>query len=350
MAVSSAAAGGGVPIFPGECVEIHGLTSAAGSELNGQNGVVTKMLRETGRFEVRVGVDRRVTLKPENLKLVQKNQGAAAEKLGFGAEDRKAECAAAAAFREGDLIEVFELEGMQAKELNGKTGTVVLDYETPPDRVKVKVNLGTLMGQEKFRHATLKPANLKKVTFAGLTDEQRAQMPSLKDDREGGGESMQENILRSQLSRLSAQERHSGVDPFSRVDLSVEPGGASAGGFSPGNLVEVSGLTSAAGQQLNGERGVVLTCFEADGRAEVRLPEGVKKLKLGNLKKLDLGAGDRFMAEVFGLQSEAGRAMNGQRGIATSRNLESGRFEVKFSKDKVMSLKPDNLRLLTKKK
>lgn len=340
---------GSAPIFPGDSVEIFGLNSQAGKELNGSKGVATKFLSDVGRYEVRVGVEKRVTVRPENLRLVQKDAGSVAEGLGFGAADRKAECAAAASFREGDLVEVVNLDTVQARELNGKPGTVVQDYETPPDRVKVKVCLGEMMGKEQFRHATLKPANLKKVTYAGLTDEQRAAMPQLQN---GGAaprspeSSMQENILRSQLSRLSAQERHSGTDPFKRVPLAVEPGGSASERMAPGDVVEVSGLTSSAGQLLNGERGVIVTCIAADVRAEVRLSEGVKKLKYENLRKLDVRAGDCFMVEVVGLQSESGKALNGQRGIVSSCNPESGRLDVKFSKEKTVAVKPENLILL----
>mmetsp|Transcript_11544 Transcript_11544/g.26308 ORF Transcript_11544/g.26308 Transcript_11544/m.26308 type:complete len:353 (-) Transcript_11544:79-1137(-) len=352
MAVASPAGGGGsaVPIFPGECVEIFGLSSAAGQELNGNNGIVTKLL-ENGRMEVRIGVDKRVTVKPDNLRLVQKDIGKVTSKLGFGDADRKAECEAAAMFREGDLIEVHSLDGMN-REMNGKTGKVVVDWETPPDRVKVKLDMGTLMGKDNFRHATLKPANVKKVTMAGLTDEQREQAKALLDGGPGKAEeSMQENVLRSQLNRLSAQERHSGTDVFTKVDLAVEAGGASSGSLRPGDVVEVSGLTSETGKQLNGDRGVVISCPSAsEERAEVRLASGNKKLKPDNLKQVLFGKGDRFIVEVFGLQSESGKQLNGQRGIAVAKNSENGRLEVRFSKEKTVSLKPDNLKLLNKKK
>lgn len=335
-------------------MEIVGLTSEAGKQLNGCNGVVTKLLQEAGRLEVRVGVDKRVTVKPENVRLVQNDPGAVAAKLGFGTADRKADCVAAAAFREGSLVEVVGIESMQGRELNGKMGTVVLDYETPPDRVKVKVSLGNVMGNDKYRHATLKPCNLRKVTMAGLTDDQRAQLQSLQDKQEATEESMQENVLRSQLNRLAAQERHSGSSLFDRVELAVDAGSPVAGGPAagprPGDVVEVSGLSSAAGKQLNGGQGVVLQGPAAEGRAEVRLAAGLKSLRPENLRVLDLASGDRFLVEVAGLQSDTGRALNGQRGIATSRSHETGRFEVKLSKDKTVSLKPENLRLLSKKK
>merc|ERR1712113_439868 len=118
------------------------------------------------------------------------------------------------------------------------------------------------------------------------------------------------------------------------------------GPFRPGQVIEVSGLTSAAGQHLNGQMGVIVKCFEADGRAEVRLAEGMKKLKYESLTKMDLEGGDRFRVEICGLQSESGKAMNGQIGFATSRNDETGRYEVKLTKDKKVSLKPENLKLL----
>jgi len=320
--------GGICTIWPGDPVEIFGLTSESGRQLNGCHGVATKRIPETGRFEVRIGAERRATVKAENLRIVHKGGGKVVQDLGFGDHDRKKEIEAAAMFRPDDLAEVVGLDTPMGRDLNGKVGTVVEDPETPPDRVKVRFELGGPGGG--LRHQTLKPAHLRRVTLAGLTDTQRAQLGRLAD---AGG----------------AGAGAEAGDEFTRVDLAVAGAGVPERGpglpVSPGDVVEVSGLASEAGRRINGQKGVVLQC--ADGRAEVRLPSGPKKLKFENLAGIDFAGGDRLWVEVFGLQSESGRAMNGQRGFATSRSDETGRFEVKLSKDKKVSLKPDNLRLLS---
>jgi len=303
------------------------LTSESGRQLNGQNGIATRKIPETGRFEVRIGVEKKVTVKPENLRLHQVQSGKKVEDLGFGEADRQAEMEAAAMFRPGDQVEIGGLGSVQGRELNGKMAEVVEDFETPPDRVKIRCELGG--PGNRVRHATLKPANLRKIVMAGLTDEQKAKLQALKDEKE-------------------AKERASENDRFARVDMKVESDGPVEAGapFSPGDVIEVAGLTSAAGKELNGQKGVVLKCFTAEGRAEVRMPYGIKKLKFENITKMDLEGGDRYMVEIFGLQSESGKANNGCRGFVTAKNEETGRFEVKINKDKKLSLKPDNLKLL----
>jgi len=64
--------GGAAPIFAGDAVEIFGLTSDAGRQLNGCKGIATRNIPETGRFEVRIKEDKRVTVKKENLRLMTK--------------------------------------------------------------------------------------------------------------------------------------------------------------------------------------------------------------------------------------------------------------------------------------
>lgn len=316
--------GGICTIFPGDPVEIFGLTSESGKTLNGCNGVATRRIPDTGRFEVRIGPEKRVTIKSENLRIVHNGGGKVVQNLGFGEHDRKKEIEAAAMFQPDDLVEVVGLDTPMGRELNGKVGTVVEDFETPPDRVKVRFELGGPGGG--IRHQTMKPVYLKKVSMANLTDTQRKQVGKLKDT-----------------------DKAEDDDRFDKVDLAVEGVDVLDKNpelpVSPGDVVEVSRLTSEAGKQLNGQKGVVLQC--ADGRAEVRFPSGHKKLKYENLDKIDFEGGDRLWVEIFGLQSESGKAMNGQRGFATSRSDESGRFEVKLNKDKKVSLKPENLRLLS---
>lgn len=340
MAVAAAAPAGPCVIFPGDCVEIFGLSSRAGQELNGCNGIATKRL-DNGRFEVRIGVEKRVTVKPENLRLHQKDVEKKVDKLGFGEADHKAEIEAAGSFRPGELVEIGGLSSIQ-REVNGKTGVVVDDPMTPPDRVKVRVEIG-LPPPNDHRHVTVRPGNLKRVYSAGLTGD----TPSHK--LKNGGDTAQDNIARARLNRLSAQERGTGKELFHKVELAVAaPEEEGVEGLRVGDLIEVQGLTSEAGQLLNGQAGVVTAAAAGDDRAEVRLAVGLKRLKPGNLKRMDFAAGARPMVEVHSLTSEAGRAMNGSRGVVTARNQETGRFDVTLS-DKTVALKPDNLWLLQKK-
>ncbi|CAK0906519.1 unnamed protein product [Prorocentrum cordatum] len=48
--------------------------------------------------------------------------------------------------------------------------------------------------------------------------------------------------------------------------------------------------------------------------------------------------------EVFGLQSEAGRGLNGKSGVITKWDEAKGRFQVELGQANLQSLKPDNLR------
>lgn len=266
--------------------------------------------------------------------MIDQNVGEVADKLGFGAADMEAACAAAAVYRVGDAVEVFGLDTVNGRELNGKTGTIIRDSEGS-DAVQVRVDLDGPFEHTKYRTATLKACNLKKISQAGLGDSGNDPLRGLRDKR-------------------NQQQNDTDGARFTRTDLHVDPTPgeeqASDALFAPGDVVEISNLTSEAGQQINGFKAVVVKCIMADGRAEVRFETGTKKLKFENLEKLDLNGGDRYMVEVFGLQSEAGKAMNGQRGVATAVDKEKGRIEVKLTKDKKVSLKPENLLLVNVKK
>jgi len=48
--------------------------------------------------------------------------------------------------------------------------------------------------------------------------------------------------------------------------------------------------------------------------------------------------------EVFGLESEKGKALNGNRGILTKHFEAKGRFEVRVTPDRSVNMKPENLR------
>jgi len=68
-----------LPFKAGQCVDVFGLTSAAGKALNGQKGLVTSYSRESGRFEVRLG-DALKSLKQDHLRKVEFSFAADAER------------------------------------------------------------------------------------------------------------------------------------------------------------------------------------------------------------------------------------------------------------------------------
>jgi len=165
----------------------------------------------------------------------------------------------------------------------------------------------------------------------------------------------------------------------------------------PGVVVEVSGLESEGGRGLNGQRGIVGSYDKEKGRFVVHLAAGNPvNLKPENLRRLaeshevvsigggadstngfgpassadtaadvaaapaagtpsagptgetpaqlPLAAGD--FTEVFGLTSEGGRPLNGQKGVVSRYVEETRRFEVQLVQ-KLVSLKSENLRKLT---
>jgi len=114
--------------------------------------------------------------------------------------------------------------------------------------------------------------------------------------------------------------------------------------------VEVFGIESESGRILNGRIGVVIQYIEESGRYEVKFgPEQIALLRGEKLRKPKDGKA-RFTVddsvEVFGLTSEAGTKLNGQRGVVVCFQEATSRYEVRLGADKLTSLKPENLRIL----
>jgi len=113
----------------------------------------------------------------------------------------------------------------------------------------------------------------------------------------------------------------------------------------PGDIVEILGLESESGKAMNGHLGTVGQYHSEVGRAEVRLSLGkLVKLKPENLRKVAVKVGDHV--EVFGLTSKAGSELNEKSGTITRVFEEKGRFEVRLGPYWLVSVRPDNLRRL----
>lgn len=73
-----------------------------------------------------------------------------------------------------------------------------------------------------------------------------------------------------------------------------------ASSLGPGACVEVYGLESESGRVLNGQRGIIQQSIEATGRLQVRLgPDKIVSLKPASLKKVELTVAERL--QVLGL-------------------------------------------------
>lgn len=235
------------PLAPVDLVEVIGLESESGKSLNGQKCVVTKYVAEADRFQVRLESEELKNLKLENLQRPE---------LG-----------------PGDTVVVSGLESESGKLLNGERGHIVR-YEETTGRFEVR-----------FRLVNFKPSNLKKVALQ----------------------------------------------------------------FNPGDTVEVSGLSEVdGGKLLNGKRGRVTSYIKGSGMFQVCLgPKKQMNLRPDNLKKIadSLTSGDQV--EVHGLESESGRQMNGKQGVIMEYIKETSRFEVLFMPEKLVRLKPENLRKIS---
>jgi len=352
-----------LPFAPGDCVKVFGLESDVGRPLNGQKGVIVKYIEETGRFEVRFGLERSVNLKPENLKNSLLGEGdrvelSAPHSEGGPSTSRqqgkvikyveetdmfqvqlepmwqvrlKADHLMRLDLKAGDKVEISGLESEGGRPLNGQRGRIT---KYLPDSGRFEVS----MDSEKL--VTVKPDNLVRTSMEpgdtvqayGLESESgvflNGQNGSIVEASEEGRFDV----------RFATLHLPSGL--LTKLELP----------FAPDDCVEVHGLgEDRGGKQLNGQKGVVAQYVKKTGEFQVRF--GLTKamnLPPEYLRKFSFNRGDSI--EVRGLSSESGRPLNGQTGVIIKYILETGRFEVRLGQDKVVNLKSENLmRLIVEK-
>lgn len=257
-----------LPFRPGDAVEVFGLTSESGQQLNGENGVVVRYVEESQRFEIRFSPDKYVNLKPNNL---MKLHGTP---TSVGAEEW-----AAGVLRPGDNVECYDLASDTGQELNGRSGVVVKHIEGT-DRFEVRFVLGDPSSAPKL--VRLKTCNLKKVGPPIYV-----------------GDVVDVSGLTSEAGRLLNGQRgvvtRCGMDQ-GRVEVRLPKGKVSL--VKPSNLtklvaindlVEVCDLESDSGRSLNGWKGTVTQYFEDTGRFEVKLPpRKLVSLRFENLRRVDV--------------------------------------------------------------
>lgn len=156
----------------GDAVEVSGLHSDSGRELNGKNGTILEYFEETGRYKVKFALGmvgnkyeyREVSLKPNQLVRINKNpfsktkikppkapsgpvfnrtnfglDGAAGAQAPFQNEDppQPQPPTYAGEFAPGELVEVHGLQSEGGRVLNGRTGSVET-YVEDKDRYEVR--------------------------------------------------------------------------------------------------------------------------------------------------------------------------------------------------------------------
>jgi len=204
-------AGASSSVGQGSCVEVFGLESESGKALNGQRGIISAAITATKRWQVRLGPDKVVSVKSDNLKVVELTVSERLKVLGLGpaqassetescaeanAAPSPASLAAAAApaapcaaevpaapnsspdappsaatsaesakpaaaaeeedlpFRQGNCVEVFGLESESGKLMNGQKG-IITHYIKEKQRFQVSLD----------KPVALRAANLRLVTF-----------------------------------------------------------------------------------------------------------------------------------------------------------------------------------------
>eukprot|EP00747_Dinoflagellata_sp_TGD_P022654 gnl/TRDRNA2_/TRDRNA2_129251_c0_seq1.p1 gnl/TRDRNA2_/TRDRNA2_129251_c0~~gnl/TRDRNA2_/TRDRNA2_129251_c0_seq1.p1 ORF type:complete len:409 (-),score=78.32 gnl/TRDRNA2_/TRDRNA2_129251_c0_seq1:47-1273(-) len=306
------------PLSAGDRVEVFGLESESGKQLNGKEGVISHYIEDKGRFQVELGPDSFVSIRPTNLRRPMPEGGpaeAAEPSTGTGQaeEPTKSEEASTGTgqpeeelqFKIGERVEVRGLESESGMKLNGKVG-LVSEYMADKGRFKVDIS--------PTEQLSVKPANLVPRSPVRLPGE----------DSRSRSHSQSESSERSR-SRSKKRKKKSMFSKAKKKKLSPE------------EKMEML-ITGTNNKKF----------FEARAAApkkEAQRSEGAAAAAaaMAELRPLD-------RVEVFGLQSETGKLLNGKIGIITKHLEEKGRFEVSLGMANTQSLKPENLRRIPESK
>jgi len=243
----------------GNCVEVFGLESEGGMALNGKKGIVSNLIGFKGRLEVRLSADKKVSLKPENLRPCELTVQERLAILGLGAAPSQPidPSGGQLPYGAGDRVEIFGLTSETGQSLNGQLGSVVR-FLADAGRFEVR------LADSKLSHVRLE--NLRKA--AATEGAEPAAAPA------GGVQ-----------ARSRSRSRSQGRAQEGPVDKTEPPSGEEAP-FKPGQCVEVFGLASESGKALNVETGIVGRYLPDTGRVEVRFAEKTVGLNPDNLRKV----------------------------------------------------------------
>lgn len=268
----------------GDRVEVLGLSSEAGQRLNGRAGSVAEVLADKGRLKIQLAAEEFVALKPDNLRRV----------------------AGAGELIVGDRVEITGLESESGSKLNGTVGKIVA-HDAEKGRFNVEVGM-----QQKL---SVKPVNLK----------QRSPSPPDASRKRPASRSSSSSSSSSSSARPRKEAKKT-LSPEEQLEKILR-----------GERREAREATKAAraeGAKAAEAAAAAMREAAAAAAAKAAAPER------------SMSPGDHV--EVFGLQSEAGRKLNGKNGVITKFEPEKGRFQVDLGQAAVQSLKPENLRPFSK--
>lgn len=334
----------GQQLRPGDSVEVFGLESESGRQLNGQVGVVSHYVEEKGRFEVQLQANGSlVRVRPANLRCLSTPQPDTTGSVGQQPNTGEVEQAHASEElpQAGDHIEVHGLESESGKKLNGRTG-VVRELVASTGRFKVELSPDEVL--------SIKPENLRR-------------RPDPEPARNGAQSSRSGSSSSSSSSSQPRRRSHKRASNFNTVEEAElapeEKLEQLLGGLSGGKKKkrrsrrtpspppqpqprEASpeiffGAAAAEAAQAASAGAAAASAISAETAAKVAAAAAAAVAPPAELR-----VGDQV--EVYGLQSEAGRKLNGKTGQITKFVEAKGRFEVELGLGSLQSLKPENLR------
>lgn len=373
---------------PGDTVQIYGLESETGKQLNGQSGVITRYLEQKDRFELRlpegIAPVPLINLKPENIRCPD----AGIESLT--AQEPIEDTAQSTSLGQDINVTASSVEAEEPKKAPGRSRNLE-EHERgrPEDSVPSQVPSNRGDGRRPKQQPTLEPGDV--VEVHGLQSDSGRLLNGLRAEVQRFVESsgrfevmFQRGAAPVELSSLKAENlrkiplaarqnqnlkrrtfldepgpraapeippRHAWLDEAKSVPSPARPvlkprfpeEKSEQPMFVPGDEVEIS----MRDDPLSGERGHVVRL--ENSRVQVTLSHGSETLTLrpeNLLLRRRLVAGD--IVEVANLESEAGRQRNGRLGTVSHFVAEQCRFEVVFREGNAvvdrMRLKPKNLR------
>jgi len=239
----------------GAAVQVNGLESDSGRQLNGRRGVITRVVDESGRCQVRFSTNRSAAVRPQNLTRVQNLPSDSVLLHGVEGIDPDAQSPCIhqeLLFHKGDVVETFGLHSEVGQELNGKNG-IILKYIDETDRFEVRFALGMVGNRYEYKVVHLKASQMVKIN---------------------------KNPLHNRKKKTDDPPRQ-GISPNKDQPASY------MGDYQVGDMVEVHGLTSDLGRPLNGRTGEIWAFVAEKQRYEVKfMPEAeLRSLKALNLRR-----------------------------------------------------------------
>lgn len=323
----------------GDQAEVVGLESEGGKRLNGMVGVVRGFVEDKDRYRLELGPDNFVSVRPANLRKWPTR--ALPVQPGQQAVDPAKE----EPLKIGERVEIFGLESESGKKLNGRLGWT-LEFVAEAGRFKLELTPGEFV--------SVKAANLKRFIHEPpdeTRDRSLSSSSSSKERRKKKREQKRKRVLTPEevLENLVKTEERAAR----KAAKSARDAGAAAAAAAAGNRVaqpsadaagEAGPTDSAAPPARDDGTGCVPSAASTTSvPVDAGLAAAAAAASAAVAAASPLKPGDRV--EVHGLQSAAGKPLNGKTGMIIKFAEDKGRFQVELGLANVQSLKPANLRL-----